>query len=263
MSKITSFTNHRRHFLRLGVTLASGISIPMVFNGCSRDDPIMRDGIPQQTFIQPPLLEASHGLLDVTLTVSYLHTKLSGQSPHDQFSVRLRAYGYNDKGPSVFGPTLVINGGDQLRIKLINQLPFNPPVAPNDPLLFMKPNTTNLHMHGLHVYPGVYQESKPVEYGDYVVDSNTGGVVPQGDSRQYVYNIPTNHPAGPFYYHPQFHGSSATQVASLMQGAILIRGPVDELPEMAQAKELIFLFQAPYYASNKMNNNDGVKAGHL
>jgi FtsP/CotA-like multicopper oxidase with cupredoxin domain len=95
------------------------------------------------------------------------------------------------------------------------------------------------------------------------VDPNTGGVIPQGDTRQYVYNLPKNHPAGPFYYHPQYHGSSAIQVASLMQGAIMVRGPVDELPEMAQAKELIFLFQAPYFAKDGIENYYGVKSGSL
>jgi FtsP/CotA-like multicopper oxidase with cupredoxin domain len=121
----------------------------------------------------------------------------------------------------------------------------------------------NLHAHGLHVYPGVYADRKPLEYGDYVVDPNIGGVLPNGDSRQYVYSIPKDHPEGPFYYHPQYHGSSAIQAASLMSGAILVRGPVDDLPEMAEAKELIFLFQAPYFANQNISNNYGVKDGLL
>jgi len=202
-------------------------------------------------------------VLDVTLTVSYWNSQLSGANPDKKYPVSLRAYGYNTNQPNYVGPTLIIKGGDKLRIRLVNQLPLNPPAAPNDPLLYMKPNTTNLHTHGLHVFPGVYPDSKTAEYGDYVVDSNSGGVVPQGDSRQYVYDIPANHPAGPFYYHPQFHGSSAIQVASLMQGAIMVRGPVDELLEMAQATELIFLFQAPYFANGKASENDDVKEGSL
>jgi FtsP/CotA-like multicopper oxidase with cupredoxin domain len=52
-------------------------------------------------------------------------------------------------------------------------------------------------------------------------------------------------------------------MASLMQGAIMVRGSIDELPDMAQAKELIFLFQAPYYASSKISNNYDVKDGLL
>ncbi len=248
--------NQRREFLRLGIGVASGIVLPAGFVGCSKDDS-------RQTFLQPAMLASENGVLDIALNVSYWNTQLSGADPTKKYPVSLRAYGYNNNQPSYAGPTLVIKGGDKLRIRLINQLPLNPPAAPNDPLLYMKPNTTNLHTHGLHVFPGVYPDSKSAEYGDYVVDSNSGGVVPQGDSRQYVYDIPANHPAGPFYYHPQFHGSSAIQVASLMQGAIMVRGPVDELPEMAQATELIFLFQAPYFANSKASENYDVKEGSL
>jgi FtsP/CotA-like multicopper oxidase with cupredoxin domain len=256
MANKPKLENQRREFLRLGITLASGIVLPAGFSACSKGDS-------RQTFVQPAMLKSENGLLDITLTVAYLNTQLSGADPTNKYPVSLRAYGYNNNQPSYAGPTLVVKGGDKLRIRLVNQLPLNPPAAPNDPLLYMKPNTTNLHTHGLHVFPGVYPDSKTAEYGDYVVDSNSGGVVPQGDSRQYAYDIPANHPAGPFYYHPQFHGSSAIQVASLMQGAIMVRGPVDELPEMAQATELIFLFQAPYFSNGKTNESYGVKEGSL
>ena len=254
---------NRRHFLRMSATLASGIVAPASFTACSREDQNSLAN-PVQTFVQPTMLEAKNELLDATLTASYFDTKLAGADPSKQYPVSLRAYGYGTQGPSYAGPTLVVKGGDQLRIKLVNNLPVNPPfLAFRDPTNYMKPNTTNLHTHGLHVYPGAYPDQKPLEYGDYVVDPNTGGVLPNGDSRQYVYQIPKDHPAGPFYYHPQYHGSSAIQVASLMQGAIMVRGPVDELPEMAEAKELIFLFQAPYYASSQISNNYGVKDGLL
>lgn len=254
---------NRRHFLRISATLASGIVVPGSFTACSRED--QKDSVsPQQTFIQPAMLEAKNGLLDVTLTASYFDTKLAGDNPSKQYSVSLRAYRYDANGPSYSGPTLIVKGGDQLRIKLVNNLPVNPPfMAFRDQTNYMKPNTTNLHTHGLHVYPGIYSDRKPLEYGDYVVDPNIGGVLPNGDSRQYVYQIPKDHPEGPFYYHPQYHGSSAIQAASLMSGAIMIRGPVDDLPGMAEAKELIFLFQAPYFASSQISNNYGVKDGLL
>jgi FtsP/CotA-like multicopper oxidase with cupredoxin domain len=116
----------------------------------------------------------------------------------------------------------------------------------------------------LHVFPGIDANTTPPEFGNYAVDPNYGGVLPNGDSRQYVYRIPKNHPAGPFYYHPQYHGSSALQVASLMSGALMVRGEVDDLPEMAQATELIFLFQAPYFAVNRLfNDSFGVDDGWL
>lgn len=263
MSKNSDSKNNRRDFLRMGVTLASGIVVPAGFTACGKEGDKKSAGL-VETFVQPPMLEAKNGVLDVTLTASYWDGKLSATDLGQEQSVSLRAYGYDSHGPSYSGPTLVVRGGEQLRIKLVNNLPVNPPfIAFRDPTNYIKPNTTNLHTHGLHVFPGIYSDKKDAEYGDYVVDPNAGGVIPQGDTRQYVYNLPKDHPAGPFYYHPQYHGSSAIQVASLMQGAIMVRGPVDELPEMSQARELIFLFQAPYFAKDSIEKNYGVRDGSL
>ena len=263
MSMENGIAFNRRQFLRFGLTVASGMLMPASLKAFSREGGSVAVH-PLQTFVQPPMLEAKNGLLDVTLTASYLNTKLSGANAKHQYPVSLRAYAYDAHGPSYSGPTLVVKGGDQLRIKLVNNLPVNPPVlAFRDPTNYMKPNTTNLHVHGLHVYPGIYEDKSPLEYGDYVVDPNSGGIRPGGDSRQYVYKIPKDHPAGPFYYHPQYHGSSAIQAASLMSGAIMVRGPVDNLLEMDQAKELIFLFQAPYFATSEIKNNYSVSNGSL
>ena len=263
MSIENSLAINRRQFLCFGVTVGSGMLMPSSLKAFGRE--YARDSVhPLQTFVQPPILEAKNGLLDITLTASYWNTKLSGADSKHQYPVSLRAYAYDANGPRYSGPTLVVRGGDQLRIKLVNNLPVNPPLlAFRDPTNYMKPNTTNLHVHGLHVYPGIYEDKSPLEYGDYAVDPNSGGIRPRGGSRQYAYNIPKDHPAGPFYYHPQYHGSSAIQAASLMSGAIMVRGPVDHLPEMDQAKELIFLFQAPYFATSEIRNNHGVKDGSL
>ena len=240
----------RRQFLRYGLSIASGIVVPLSLTACEQNETELQK-MPVQTFAQPPLLTAKNGLLDVTLTISYFDTLISGAHPKDRYPVSLRAYGYDAQRAGYAGPTLVVRGGDTLRIRLLNQLPENPPFrAFRDPTNFIKPNTTNLHVHGLHVFPGINEDVNPPEYGDYVVDPNYGGVLPNGEFRQYVHRIPKNHPAGPFYYHPQYHGSSALQVASLMSGAIMVRGDIDDLPEMAQATELIFLFQAPYFALN-------------
>jgi FtsP/CotA-like multicopper oxidase with cupredoxin domain len=256
--------NTRRQFLRYGLSIASGIVLPLGLTACEQSEGD-RNKLPVQTFVQPPLLEAKNGLLDLTLTVSYFDTHVLGSNPNVRQPVSLRAYGYNSQRAGYCGPTLVVRGGDELRIRLLNQLPENPPfLAFRDPTNYIKPNTTNLHVHGLHVFPGIYGDSTPPEYGDYVVDPNFGGVMPNGESRQHVYRIPKDHPAGPFYYHPQFHGSSALQVASLMSGAIMVRGAVDDLPEMAQATELIFLFQAPYFSLNTfLNDGLGVADGRL
>ncbi len=256
--------NARRDFLRYGVSLASGLAIPVGLTACEQGEG-GSNKTSKQTFLQPTLLEAKNGLLDITLTISYFETQLSGADPNVHYPVTLRAYGYGSQKAGYCGPTLVVRGGDTLRIRLLNQLPENPPFrAFRDPTNYIKPNTTNLYVHGLHVFPGIDANTTPPEFGNYAVDPNYGGVLPNGDSRQYVYRIPKNHPAGPFYYHPQYHGSSALQVASLMSGALMVRGEVDDLPEMAQATELIFLFQAPYFAVNRLfNDSFGVDDGWL
>ncbi len=251
----------RRDFLRYGITVASGIVVPSVFTACGGDGGSNSSSSvdSRQTFVQPPVLEAKNGLLDLTLTASYLDTTVAGSDPGTLYNVSLRGYGYNRNSPSYAGPTLVLRGGEQLRIKLVNALPASAAIPPNTPD-FMQYNTTNLHTHGLHVYPGIFPGTNDTIYGDYVVG---GGIEPQGGTRQYVYNPPLTHPAGAFYYHPHYHGASAMQVASFMAGALMIRGPVDDLPDMAAAKELIFLFQAPYYATEGAPNNYGSANGTL
>ena len=83
---------------------------------------------------------------------------------------------------------------------------------PNNPHCF---NGTNLHSHGLWI--------SPTGNGDNVLLSINPGV-----SFQYEYNIPPDHPAGTFWYHPHRHGSTALQVSSGMAGALIVRG--DRLP---------------------------------
>ena len=70
-------------------------------------------------------------------------------------------------------------------------------------------NTTNLHLHGLHVSPN----------GD--ADNIFRDAAPQ-TSLTYQYHIPADHPSGTYWYHPHFHGSSSLQLASGMRGALIV-----------------------------------------
>jgi len=82
-----------------------------------------------------------------------------------------------------------------------------------------------------------------------VMDDPTLGIQP-GETRQYQYFVRSDHPDGMFWYHPHLHGSSAMQLASGMAGALMVRGPTEQVPEIAAAKERIFVFQAPIYNAN-------------
>lgn len=247
----------RRDFLQFGISVSAGLALPQLLSSCGGGGD-SGAAVPTQTFVQPQILQSVNGLLDVSLSVSYLDTTIGTSDPSITQNVSLRAYGISGGQPVVTGPTLMVNTGDTLMIRLNNALPPNPPVNPSNPSYLGYPNNTNMHTHGLHVYPGIINSSL---YGDYVVDGLGQGVAP-GESRQYQYQIPSNHPDGPFWYHPHLHGATAMQVASFMSGALMIRGAVDNGPEMAAAAELIFMFQAPYYAGNG-NKNYGVANGKL
>lgn len=129
------------------------------------------------------------------------------------------------------GPTFRVSPGDEMEIALHNRFPPNPDHDPivNTPNQF---NSTNLHFHGFHVSPkgnsdNVYLQINP------------------GESFNYLVQLPDDHPAGNYWYHPHRHGSVAVQVASGCAGMMIVRGTLDNVPEVAEAIERIMVFQSP------------------
>jgi len=143
--------------------------------------------------VEPQILRSKAGLLDMTLTASIISATVGGKQ------VKLLAY-----NGSVPGPTLWLRPGDKLRVKFVNNLGY----------------TTNLHTHGLHVTPEGSGDNPMVMIAD-------------GESHQYEYELPKNHPAGTFWYHPHHHGQAANQTFGGLYGAIVVdegvnMGPVTE-----------------------------------
>ena len=187
----------RRDFIRLGVTITTGLAVPPLLSACLSDtyDP------PEETFVEPMTLQSVNGVLDITLTLAYLTTTLFNPTTGKDQTVTLR---------NMFGtipaPTLRVNVGDLLRIKVVNNFPPNPP-DPNPTRHLRYHNSTNLHTHGLHVYPDIYPQpatppytspnttNPPLLYGDFVVDDPEQGIKP-GETRQYEYRLRDDHPAG-------------------------------------------------------------------
>lgn len=118
---------------------------------------------------------------------------------------------------SFTGPTLRVRPGDFLAIELINDLP----------------ETTNLHVHGLHV--------SPLTPGDNVLLD----VLP-GQRFQYEYTIPSDHPGGTYFYHPHHHGVAANQVFKGLTGMIIIDGDVDQIPGIAGLPERQLVMQRTF-----------------
>ena len=71
---------------------------------------------------------------------------------------------------------------------------------------------TNLHVHGLHVSPQASSDNVFVE------------VMP-GESFDYSYRLPADHPPGVYWYHPHHHGLVAGQIFAGLFGAIIVEEP--------------------------------------
>jgi len=124
-------------------------------------------------------------------------------------------------------PTLVAQPGNTVRILMRNLLADEPGCPGHGPDINIPHcfNTTNLHTHGLWVSPAG-------------ISDNVLRTLPPNKTftYEYEYNIPADHPAGTFWYHPHVHGSTAIQVASGLAGALIIKG--ERLPsrDMATGK---------------------------
>ena len=133
------------------------------------------------------------------------------------------------------GPTLRVRPGDRLRVNLVNLLDDVPPGLPSTSPFLCSPVSfhgatgdhgttcdTNLHVHGLHVSPDN--------------SDNVFLTVKAGESFQYEYQIPSDHPAGLNWYHPHLHGRATNQVFGGMAGAIVVEGDIDALPGIADSR---------------------------
>lgn len=227
----------RRHFLNVVCRTGAAILAPGWLAACGPGSPSGPDAS-AETFVEPPRVVSQNGVLDVQLQISYETHHINGDAAN------LRSFTIPGMPVGLPAPVLQVSAGDTLRILLVNHLPPNPPST--EPVAQLHyPNSANLHTHGLHVTPGMVS---PGVYGDYVVDDPDAGVAP-GQTREHEFRIGADHPPGTYWYHPHLHGGTAMQIGSGMAGALIVTGPVDAVPEIAAARERLFVFQAPIFDS--------------
>ncbi len=124
-------------------------------------------------------------------------------------------------------------------------------------------NVTNLHAHGSHVRPDYATGGGCVEQDGLMcrscnADRDTGahecffaddviGRVKPGSGVQHRWDIDEDgtHHAGLDWYHPHIHGSTTIQVAGGATGAWIIRGALDEIAGIKNARERILLITTP------------------
>jgi FtsP/CotA-like multicopper oxidase with cupredoxin domain len=176
--------------------------------------------IPPVTFVQPEVLSSVGGTLEVPFNIAFA-TNVVG-TPNGPRNFRSRTI-----NGTISPPTIRLKPGDHLTLPVINNLPANlkPNPAPADQNTPHAFNTFNIHTHGLHVSPG---------------QDNVLLAIMPGSTYVYNYDIPANHPAGTFWYHPHKHGATAMHSFSGMIGSIIIEGGLDNVPEIAAAADLVF-----------------------
>jgi FtsP/CotA-like multicopper oxidase with cupredoxin domain len=207
-------------------------------------------GLPTSEWYDPQPIESSggelRGALEVSMASNTAKVLIGGQLVDQK--VTLRSY-----NGGLVGPTLIVKPGDTMFLSLRNKLDVgdDPPHCNsdehsydmNDPKNFCL-NTTNLHTHGLHISP----TGKKGEWSDNVMLSiKPGGsedyklqILPAGDPEP---ENPASHYPGTFWYHAHQHGSTSTQLASGMAGALIVKGDIDEYAGIKGARDRTFIFQ--------------------
>ncbi|AFZ35433.1 cyclic nucleotide-binding protein [Stanieria cyanosphaera PCC 7437] len=149
------------------------------------------------------LYQSSNGLLELDLEAKESVVDLGGKQAY--------LLTYNGQVPA---PRLEAKPGDKVRIHFTNNLA----------------QPTNIHYHGLHI----------------PITGNADNVFLNIEPREkltYEFQIPTNHPSGTFWYHPHLHGMTAEQLFGGLAGLFIIRGEIDEIPEIKAAKEEFLVLQ--------------------
>jgi len=172
------------------------------------------------------------GVLDsYTLTTVYSDHTFNGTTMH------LRTY--NGQIP---GPTLYAAPGQPFNVTVVNNFPPDPaavavpPVDPmNNPHKF---NTTNLHVHGVQVVPHIFEPVGTTDPAAMMV------AIAPGTSKTYNFTVPADHPPGLYWYHPHHHGSTDVEVSGGMAGLIIVGGNIDQVPEIAAARDIPIAIQS-------------------
>ena len=158
-----------------------------------------------QIFSEAKRIRSSKGILNVTLKADETMLPFNGS--------KRWALTYNGVFPA---PTLVLNPGDILNVKLENSTSM----------------MTNFHTHGFHVSPSGNGDNPFVE------------IMP-GKSFQYKIKIPKNHPSGTFWYHPHRHMFVAKQLSAGLAGAIIIENSIDKQAEFKNSSDRVLMFADP------------------
>jgi suppressor of ftsI len=236
----------RRRFIVTGIS-AAAVGTTFASDACSGS--IGGSGLPPSPV--PPARVHQ-------LTVKYALTDIKGY--------KLRTRTYNGR---TIAPMIETRTGTTLSMRVVNRLPPNPAASPpegsvpipvvRDSMETMEPyvrgrvapsdhinrmnnphgfNTTNLHVHGIQTIPHIFYPLGTTDPAAPMLK-----IFP-GKSFLYNFPVPADQPSGLHWYHPHKHGSTDIQVSGGMAGLLVVRGPIDQVPEIAAAREIFLAVQS-------------------
>jgi FtsP/CotA-like multicopper oxidase with cupredoxin domain len=140
-----------------------------------------------QPLTEPAVRRSVNGVLSTSLRCAYAYRDIGG------VHLYLRSY------EGGLGPTLRMKPGETLKVRLVNDMPPNRDLMPNNPSHPHQFNNTNFHFHGAHCSPSG------------IADNVMRSMVP-GKSYDIEISLPEDHARGTYWYHPHHHGSADVQV---------------------------------------------------
>jgi suppressor of ftsI len=154
----------------------------------------------------------------------------------DSVPVRLRAY-----NGTVPGPLMTVRPGETFRVHLKNGLTNRGGGGPSPHVHDIDVphdfEATNLHLHGMDIAPHLF-----LPLGTSDPKAKMISIQPGADFL-YAFEVPADHPPGLYWYHPHQHGSTAVQAVSGMAGALIVKGAIDEVPEIKAARDIVLAIQ--------------------
>lgn len=221
-------------------------------------------------FAEPIVLNSVNGLLDITLLAHQSNQLLetTGQTPFNAGSTPTQVltggmYTYQwtlnngqaslagvnvstTSGDNYTGPTLNVNRGDTIRIRMENDLPDSIPLAPDINTAFSTistmtpgPQPINNHMHGLHVSPAGSSDNVLIE-------------IPQEMGFVYEYTIPQDQPDGLFWLHNHRHEFTSDQTYRGLAAMIIVGNAasnIDQVASIPAANQRVMAMQTQNLAS--------------
>lgn len=215
--------------------LQTSITIPIVFDGTSAltsetitvSATAYASGSPFVTAAIGTSVSTGYNTLWIppTLTGTTFNLTLDKSTKQFRTGTATDTYGYN--GNNFWGPTLIMNKGDNVQMNVKNNLT----------------EATTTHWHGLHI-PAI-------------MDGGPHQEIPAGTTWSPFFQIKNN--AGTYWYHPHLHMKAYDQLTYGAGGLIIIKDPTESalnLPRTYGVDDIPLVFTSRrFLTSNQFSRN--------